>query len=154
MLCNWKAVHRNGMRHTKSRSCSRSLRICRPGIHIHMGFVIGRAVISKINHAGVSGTYRSFLYKSLLARKNVIVQVGYMIAGMRTKSEAHVGDTIINAEILKESSKAFRSFIDAYGSLENAIVQGFREIRPMVFAGLYPQDSSQYDNLRAAIEKV
>lgn len=63
-------------------------------------------------------------------------QVGYIIAGMKTTTEAKVGDTFYR---------------------ENAPVEplpGFQEAKSMVFASMYPTDDSNFDDLRVAIEKL
>ncbi len=63
-------------------------------------------------------------------------QVGYLIAGMKTVKEARVGDTFHRA---KEKVEAF---------------PGFKPAKPMVFAGIYPVDNSDYEELRDSIEKL
>lgn len=64
-------------------------------------------------------------------------EVGFVIAGIKLLSEAKVGDTITLA---------------ARPAAEP--LPGFREIKPQVFAGLYPVESSEYDQLREALEKL
>lgn len=63
-------------------------------------------------------------------------QVGYIITGMRNVKEALIGDTFY----LKNHP------VDA--------LPGFKEPKPMVFAGIYPVDNSEYEHLRDAIEKL
>ena len=63
-------------------------------------------------------------------------QVGYLVAGMKTVKEARVGDTIFHT---KQSVTPF---------------PGFKPSKPMVFAGIYPLDNSEFDVLRDAIEKL
>ncbi len=63
-------------------------------------------------------------------------QVGYVITGMRTVKEAQVGDTIFAR---KQKGEPFA---------------GFKPAKPMVFAGLYPVDNSEFEALRDAIEKL
>lgn len=63
-------------------------------------------------------------------------QVGYLITGMKTVHEARVGDTIYHT---KQPVKPF---------------PGFKPAKPMVFAGLYPIDSEDFEPLREAIEKL
>lgn len=63
-------------------------------------------------------------------------QVGYLIAGMKTVKEARVGDTIFHT---KQPVTPF---------------PGFKPAKPMVFAGIYPVESSEFDLLRDAIEKL
>lgn len=63
-------------------------------------------------------------------------QVGYMIANIRDIKEARIGDT-------------FHHFNQPVEPLP-----GFKPAKPMVFAGVFPDDQSEYDNLRKAIEKL
>jgi len=71
-------------------------------------------------------------------------EVGYIIAGIKELKAAKVGDTIT---AIKTSSGA---------NLEFAIqpLPGFKEVKPQVFAGLYPSEASEYDQLRDALEKL
>lgn len=63
--------------------------------------------------------------------------VGYIISGIKTSTEVRVGDTITSVE--KPCSEA---------------IKGFEEVKPMVFAGVYPVDTSQYEELRSSLEKL
>ncbi|MGJ5643053.1 translation elongation factor 4 [Formosa sp. S-31] len=63
--------------------------------------------------------------------------VGYLITGIKEAKEVKVGDTITDA---KEPTK-------------NAI-SGFEDVKPMVFAGIYPVDTEDYEELRASMEKL
>ena len=63
--------------------------------------------------------------------------VGYIISGIKTSKEVKVGDTITH--IARPCDKA---------------ISGFEEVKPMVFAGLYPIDAEDYENLRASLEKL
>lgn len=63
-------------------------------------------------------------------------QVGYLVAGMKTVREARVGDTIFHTK------KEVTPF------------PGFKPSKPMVFAGIFPVDSSEFEILRDAIEKL
>ncbi len=63
--------------------------------------------------------------------------VGYIISGIKTSSEVKVGDTITH--INRPCDKA---------------IEGFEEVKPMVFAGIYPIDSEDYEDLRTSIEKL
>lgn len=63
--------------------------------------------------------------------------VGYIISGIKTSAEVKVGDTVTHVK----------------PSCENAI-DGFEEVKPMVFAGVYPIDSEDYEDLRASIERL
>ena len=63
--------------------------------------------------------------------------VGYIISGIKTSSEVKVGDTITHVE--RPCSAA---------------IAGFEEVKPMVFAGVYPIETEDYENLRASLEKL
>ena len=64
-------------------------------------------------------------------------EVGYIISGIKDAKEVKVGDTITHIE---------RPCREA--------IAGFQEVKPMVFAGLYPVDPSDYENLRSSLEKL
>ncbi len=63
--------------------------------------------------------------------------VGYIISGIKTASEVKVGDTITH--VARPCSKA---------------IAGFEEVKPMVFAGVYPVEADEYEDLRASLEKL
>ena len=63
--------------------------------------------------------------------------VGYIISGIKTSREVKVGDTITHVD----------------GGASEAIA-GFEEVKPMVFAGLYPIESEDFESLRASLEKL
>jgi GTP-binding protein LepA len=63
--------------------------------------------------------------------------VGYIISGIKTSKEVKVGDTITTLE----------------NPCEKAI-EGFEEVKPMVFAGVYPIDADDYEELRYSMEKL
>jgi GTP-binding protein LepA len=64
-------------------------------------------------------------------------EVGYFVANVRGVRETRVGDTVLDASRLAEE-----------------MLPGYREIHSMVFAGLYPTDANQYEELRDALEKL
>ena len=64
-------------------------------------------------------------------------EVGYIISGIKDAKEVKVGDTITHT--MCPCDKA---------------IEGFQEVKPMVFAGVYPIDPSEYENLRASLEKL
>ena len=64
-------------------------------------------------------------------------EVGFVIAGIKELNEAKVGDTLTHADRKAEAS-----------------LPGFKEIKPQVFAGLYPVESNQYEGLRDALTKL
>ena len=63
--------------------------------------------------------------------------VGYIISGIKDAKEVKVGDTI--TQVNNPCAKA---------------IAGFQEVKPMVFAGVYPIDPNDYENLRASLEKL
>ena len=63
--------------------------------------------------------------------------VGYIVSGIKTATEVKVGDTITHAE--RPCSGA---------------IEGFEEVKPMVFAGVYPVEAEDFENLRASLEKL
>ncbi len=64
-------------------------------------------------------------------------EVGYIISGIKNAKEVKVGDTITTAE--NPATEA---------------VKGFEEVKPMVFAGIYPVDTEDYEELRNSLEKL
>ena len=63
--------------------------------------------------------------------------VGYLISGIKVAKEVKVGDTITHAE-----------------NPTQEVIKGFEDVKPMVFAGIYPVDTSEYEELRASMEKL
>jgi GTP-binding protein LepA len=63
--------------------------------------------------------------------------VGYIISGIKDSSEVKVGDTITHVENPCE-----------------AAIEGFKDVKPMVFAGIYPVDADDYEELRGSMEKL
>lgn len=64
-------------------------------------------------------------------------EVGYVIAGIKNVSDTKIGDTITDANNPADKPLA-----------------GYKEIKPMVFCGLYPVETHQYEDLKAALEKL
>jgi GTP-binding protein LepA len=64
-------------------------------------------------------------------------EVGYVLAGIKRVGDTKVGDTILDAD-----------------RRATELLPGYREIKPMVFAGLYPSEANQYEDLRDALEKL
>ena len=64
-------------------------------------------------------------------------EVGYVIAGIKKVSDTKSGDTILDAD-----------------NRAPELLPGYREIHPMVFAGVYPTEANQYEELRDALEKL
>jgi len=63
--------------------------------------------------------------------------VGYLITGIKTAKEVKVGDTITD-----------------FANPTTNIVEGFEDVKPMVFAGIYPVDTEDYEELRNSMEKL
>ena len=63
--------------------------------------------------------------------------VGYLISGIKNAKEVKVGDTITTVDNPTQES-----------------IQGFEEVKPMVFAGIYPVETSEFEELRGAMEKL
>lgn len=63
--------------------------------------------------------------------------VGYIISGIKTSREVRVGDTITHVSAPCEKA-----------------IEGFQEVKPMVFAGVYPIETEDFENLRASLEKL
>ena len=64
-------------------------------------------------------------------------EVGYIISGIKDAKEVKVGDTITHVDAPCDKA-----------------IAGFQEVKPMVFAGVYPIDPADYENLRASLEKL
>ena len=64
-------------------------------------------------------------------------EVGYIISGIKNAKEVKVGDTITHVDAPCAEA-----------------IAGFQEVKPMVFAGVYPIDPAEYENLRASLEKL
>ncbi|WP_044209671.1 translation elongation factor 4 [Flammeovirga sp. OC4] len=72
------------------------------------------------------------------SRKSISAgNVGYIISGIKEAKEVKVGDTITLTERPCEEA-----------------IQGFEDVKPMVFAGIYPVDTTEYEDLRASLEKL
>ncbi|SHF05528.1 GTP-binding protein LepA [Flavobacterium fontis] len=63
--------------------------------------------------------------------------VGYLISGIKEAKDVKVGDTITDAK-----------------TPTTQMIQGFEDVKPMVFAGIYPVDTEDYEDLRASMEKL
>jgi GTP-binding protein LepA len=64
-------------------------------------------------------------------------EVGYLMASLRSVSDTRAGDTVFDAQ-----------------NRARELLPGYRDVKPMVFAGLYPTDSEQYELLRDALAKL
>lgn len=101
---------------------------------IHDGDFVKFVSTGKEYHADEIGV----LKLDLSPRKELSAgNVGYIISGIKTSKEVKVGDTITH--VASPCDKA---------------IDGFEEVKPMVFAGVYPIDPEDFENLRASLEKL
>ena len=89
-----------------------------------------------VEHVGV------FTPKSVDRSELTAGQVGFIIAGIKELKAAKVGDTVTHAAGQQGRVPALEP------------LPGFKEVKPQVFAGLYPVESNQYDALRESLEKL
>ncbi len=78
-----------------------------------------------------------FSPKAIPAEELSVGEVGFVVANIKRVADAKIGDTI--TEVARPTTEPF---------------PGFKELKPMVFAGLYPVESHQYSELRDALEKL
>lgn len=101
---------------------------------IHTGDFVKFVATGKEYHADEIGV----LKLDLSPRKELSAgNVGYIISGIKNSREVKVGDTITHVD---------RPCAEA--------IQGFQEVKPMVFAGVYPIETEDFENLRASLEKL
>ncbi len=84
--------------------------------------------ITEVGHFGI---------KRVPSDKLVAGEVGYVISNIKELSNIKIGDTITHRQNPAEDA-----------------IEGYKEVKPMVFSGLYPIDKGDYENLRAALEKL
>lgn len=101
---------------------------------IHQGDQVKFINTGKEYEADEVGT----LKLGMMAKKEIRTgDVGYIISGIKTSSEVKVGDTITT---VKDGAKT--------------AIAGFEEVKPMVFAGVYPIAPEEFENLRTSLEKL
>ncbi|MCM1032949.1 MAG: translation elongation factor 4 [Odoribacter sp.] len=101
---------------------------------IHDGDFVKFVATGKEYHADEIGV----LKLDLSPRKELSAgNVGYIISGIKSSREVKVGDTITHVANPCESA-----------------IQGFQEVKPMVFAGVYPIETEDFENLRTSLEKL
>ncbi|PKP53623.1 MAG: elongation factor 4 [Bacteroidetes bacterium HGW-Bacteroidetes-1] len=96
----------------------------------HVKFV----ATDKEYHADEIGVLR---LKQIQKQKMSAGDVGYIISGIKTSKEVKVGDTITHVQ-----------------NASHIAIEGFENVKPMVFAGIYPVDADDYEELRSSIEKL
>ena len=89
---------------------------------------------NKMYHADEVGTLK---LNQVVKQEIKTGDVGYLITGIKTAKEVKVGDTITDAKEPTDSR-----------------IEGFEDVKPMVFAGIYPVDTEDYEELRASMEKL
>ena len=115
----------------------------------YRGVIVNIRVFSGMIKAGQTikfmisgGTYRveeTGLFKINLEKNSLLMEgdVGYINAGIKNISDVHIGDTITLADDPAPDP-----------------LEGFKEVKPVVFSSIYPVDSNDYEELLAAIEKL
>lgn len=96
----------------------------------------------KVKFMNMNTTYEAdevgVMGMSLMPRNEVRAgDIGYIISGIKKATEVKVGDTLTHVD---------RPCAEA--------IKGFEEVKPMVFAGIYPVDTDEYEELRASMEKL
>ncbi len=112
---------------------------------IHAYFRIINGTVRKGDHVKFVATGKSYyadeigVLKLKTSPRNELCagNVGYIISGIKISSEVKVGDTITHVE-----------------NPCHTAIEGFEDVKPMVFAGIYPVDADDYEELRASMEKL
>ena len=100
----------------------------RPGMTLGFGAVDTRYEVTEVGYYRLGKVSQPVLGPG---------EVGYVAAAIKEVSHTRVGDTIVDANNRAEQ-----------------LLPGYQEVRPMVFAGLYPTDSDSYEDLRDALERL
>ena len=100
----------------------------RPGMRIRM---MGAGLAFEVQEVGI------FTPKAEIVPELAVGEVGYVIAGIKDLHATKIGDTMTEAE--RPTAEA---------------LPGFQDVKPMVFASLFPIESDDYENLRDAMEKL
>jgi len=102
--------------------------LLRPGMHIEMGSREGTYEVAEVGYLQLGHHPTEQLTAG---------EVGYVVASFREVKDTRVGDTIVDA-----------------GRRAAVMLPGYRELKSMVFAGLYPTATEQYEDLRDALAKL
>ncbi len=100
----------------------------RPGMRIAFGNAEAKYEITEVGHMKLGRVQTKELGPG---------EVGYVVAAIKEVGDTKVGDTILDAD-----------------NRATTLLPGYQEARPMVFAGLYPTDSDEYEELRDALERL
>ena len=100
----------------------------RPGMSVTFGTVTSRYEVTEAGHLRLGRIAAESLGPG---------EVGYLVAAIKTVSDTKVGDTVLDA-----------------ANPANDLLPGYQEAKPMVFAGLYPSDADDYEELRDALHRL
>ena len=100
----------------------------RPGMSVTFGAVDARYEVTEVGYLRLG----RFAGKSLSPG-----EVGYLVAAIKAVADTRVGDTVLDATRPSDD-----------------LLPGYQEVKPMVFAGLYPSDSDDYEELRDALHRL
>src|SRR5438270_482119 len=122
-----------------SYEVSRSLAACEGAILVVDGEILPRTRIRMMNTDKVHDVDEVgwFAPRPRPAERLTAGEVGYVTAAIKNVIDARVGDTVTTAE---------------HGA--KTALPGYRQVKPMVFAGLFPTDSDQFSDLKEALEKL
>ncbi len=102
--------------------------VLRPGMDVGFGTVKATYEVTEVGYTRLARVRRDALHPG---------EVGYMVAAIKSVSHTRVGDTVVDA-----SRRA------------TELLPGYKDVRPMVFAGLYPSDADDYESLRDALDRL
>jgi GTP-binding protein LepA len=102
--------------------------VIRPGMRITFGNVDAKYEVTEVGCLRLGRIPRDELTPG---------EVGYVAAAIKAVTHTRVGDTILDAD-----------------NRATTLLPGYRDVRPMVFAGLYPTDTDDYEDLRDALERL
>ena len=102
--------------------------VLRPGMDIGFGTVNATYEVTEVGYTRLVRVRRDALHPG---------EVGYLVAAIKSVTHTRVGDTVVEA-----SRRA------------TELLPGYKEVRPMVFAGLYPSNADDYESLRDALDRL
>ena len=102
--------------------------VLRPGMDIGFGTVGATYEVTEVGYTRLARVRRDALHPG---------EVGYLVAAIKSVSHTRVGDTVVDAARRAEE-----------------LLPGYKEVRPMVFAGLYPSNADDYESLRDALDRL
>ncbi len=102
--------------------------VLRPGMDIGFGTVNATYEVTEVGYTRLARVRQGALHPG---------EVGYLVAAIKSVSHTRVGDTVVDA-----SRRA------------TELLPGYKDVRPMVFAGLYPSNADDYESLRDALARL